>query len=128
MNTSTLKDNLTHTVQWAASGSKLIYAAIAVGLIVGLILFSFLIIRGAVAAVTTRRMLVRSQKRRGSDPLRLVMSERDRFGGNGNGRQSETRRDLAIVRDAALGEIWILRSEPDTVSERRGVLHRAEQQ
>jgi len=39
MNTSTLKDNLTHTVQWAASGSKLIYAAIAVGLIVGLILF-----------------------------------------------------------------------------------------
>ena len=54
--------------------------------------------------------------------------ERDRFGGNGNGRQSETRRDLAIVSDAALGEIWILRSEPDTVSERRGVLHRAKQQ
>jgi len=63
--------------RWRETHNVLIQVAAETG-VVGLMLFSFLIIRGAVAAVGTRRMLVRSQKRRGSDPLRLVMSESDR--------------------------------------------------
>ena len=63
--------------RWRETHNVLIQVAAETGN-VGLILFSFLIVRGAVAAVGTRRMLVRSQKRRGSDPLRLVISDRDR--------------------------------------------------
>ena len=34
-----IKDQATHALQWAASGSKLTYSAVAVGLFVALILF-----------------------------------------------------------------------------------------
>jgi hypothetical protein len=34
-----IKDQATHALNWAASGSKITYAAIAVGLVVALILF-----------------------------------------------------------------------------------------
>ena len=36
---SAIKDHLTNTMQWAASGTKLTYASISVGLIVAVILF-----------------------------------------------------------------------------------------
>ena len=36
---ASVKDQLTSTMQWAASGSKLTYAAIATGLVIGLVLF-----------------------------------------------------------------------------------------
>src|ERR1044071_910316 len=36
---ATVKDQLTNAMQWAASGSKLTYAAIGTGLFVGLVLF-----------------------------------------------------------------------------------------
>jgi uncharacterized membrane protein YgdD (TMEM256/DUF423 family) len=39
MNTSAIKDQMTHALQWAESGSKLTYASIAIGVVVGLILF-----------------------------------------------------------------------------------------
>ena len=39
MNTSAIKDQATHALQWAESGSKLTYASLAVGLVVALILF-----------------------------------------------------------------------------------------
>jgi len=35
----TIKDQTTNVIQWAASGSKLTYTAVAVGLLVALILF-----------------------------------------------------------------------------------------
>ena len=37
--TATINDHLTNLVHWATSGTKLTYAAIGVGLLVGLILF-----------------------------------------------------------------------------------------
>ncbi|MEY2428716.1 MAG: hypothetical protein QOJ40_1601 [Verrucomicrobiota bacterium] len=39
MNTTTIKEQLANVVQWAQSGSKLMYASIGVGVVVGLILF-----------------------------------------------------------------------------------------
>lgn len=36
---ATVKDQLTSAMQWAASGSKLTYAALATGLVIGLVLF-----------------------------------------------------------------------------------------
>jgi hypothetical protein len=39
MNTSSIKAEMTNAVQWAESGSKLTYISIAVGLVVGLVLF-----------------------------------------------------------------------------------------
>ncbi len=39
MNIASIKDHLANMMQWAESGSKLTYASIAVGLLVGLILF-----------------------------------------------------------------------------------------
>jgi hypothetical protein len=36
---ATVKEQLTSAMQWAASGSKLTYAALATGLVVGLVLF-----------------------------------------------------------------------------------------
>ncbi len=44
----------------------------------GLLVFCFLIVRGAIGAAAARRMLARRRKDRGVDPLRLVMSETDR--------------------------------------------------
>jgi hypothetical protein len=41
MNSTEIKDHLTNTMQWAASGSKLTYASIGIGLLVALILFRF---------------------------------------------------------------------------------------
>ena len=51
--------------------------------------------------------------------------QRDRLRGSGNRGQPETRRHLAVVRDAAAGEMRILRTQPYAVPERRGVLQRA---
>jgi len=39
MNTATIKEEMTHALQWAESGSKLMYISIAVGVVVGLVLF-----------------------------------------------------------------------------------------
>ncbi len=39
MNTATIKQEMTHALQWAQSGTKLTYVSIAVGVIVGLVLF-----------------------------------------------------------------------------------------
>ncbi len=39
MNTTSIKDHLASALQWAQSGSKLTYVSIAVGLLVGLVLF-----------------------------------------------------------------------------------------
>jgi uncharacterized membrane protein YgdD (TMEM256/DUF423 family) len=39
MNATSIKDYLSNALQWAESGSKLTYASIAIGLLVGLILF-----------------------------------------------------------------------------------------
>jgi hypothetical protein len=39
MNTTTIKEQLANVVQWAQSGTKLTYASIGVGVVVGLILF-----------------------------------------------------------------------------------------
>src|SRR5207244_2373893 len=54
--------------------------------------------------------------------------ERDRLRGGGNRRQAKTRCDFAVVRDAALGEMRILRPQPYAMPERRRVLHRTEEQ
>jgi O-antigen ligase len=62
--------------RWRETHNVLIQVASETG-ILGLIVFSFLIIRAGIAAMFTRRMLVRSRKRLG-DPLRLVMSEPER--------------------------------------------------
>lgn len=39
MNTATIKQEMTHALQWAESGTKLIYVSVAIGVIVGLVLF-----------------------------------------------------------------------------------------
>lgn len=39
MNMTAIKDQLTHAMNWAASGTKLMYAAIGVGLVLFFILF-----------------------------------------------------------------------------------------
>ena len=41
LSTIAIKDQATNVLQWAASGSKLTYTAVAVGLLVALILFRF---------------------------------------------------------------------------------------
>ena len=53
--------------------------------------------------------------------------QRDRLRGRRYRRQAEPRRDLAVVRDASLGEMRILRAQPDAMPERRRVLHGAKQ-
>ena len=35
----TMKDHMTNAMQWAASGTKLTYASIIIGLVIGLVLF-----------------------------------------------------------------------------------------
>jgi hypothetical protein len=39
MNSATINEEVTHTLRWAESGSKLTYVSIAVGVVVGLVLF-----------------------------------------------------------------------------------------
>jgi hypothetical protein len=39
MNSATIKEQLTQATQWAESGSKLTYVSIAVGVVIGLVLF-----------------------------------------------------------------------------------------
>lgn len=63
--------------RWRETHNALIQVAAETG-VLGLIAFSFLIIRGAMAAATTRRMLTRPRKRDEPDPLSAVMSATDR--------------------------------------------------
>jgi O-antigen ligase len=63
--------------RWRETHNVLIQVASEMG-IAGLLVFAFLIVRAGLAAAATRRMLGRTRRRRGSDPLRLVMSEGDR--------------------------------------------------
>ena len=49
------------------------------------------------------------------------------FRNHWNGRQAETSCDLAIMRDAVLGKVAVLRAQPDPVTERGCVLHRTQQ-
>jgi O-antigen ligase len=61
--------------RWRETHNVLIQVASETGLL-GLLVFSFLIVRAGLAAAITRRMLAR--KSRGDDPLRLTMSDSDR--------------------------------------------------
>jgi O-antigen ligase len=63
--------------RWRETHNVLIQVASETGL-AGLLVFSFLIVRAGLAAARTRRLLTRTKRDRGSDPLRLVMSEADR--------------------------------------------------
>jgi O-antigen ligase len=62
--------------RWRETHNALIQVAAETG-ILGLLAFSFLIVRAGMAAAATRRMLVRARRRDEPDPLRLVMSDRD---------------------------------------------------
>ena len=62
---------------WRETHNALIQVAAETG-IAGLVVFAFLIVRGAVAAASTRRLLARPRKKSLPDPLRLVMSDDDR--------------------------------------------------
>jgi O-antigen ligase len=62
---------------WKETHNALIQVAAETG-IFGVFAFLFLIIRGATAAATTRRLLAKPRKRRTPDPLRLVMTDSDR--------------------------------------------------
>jgi O-antigen ligase len=62
--------------RWRETHNALIQVASETG-ILGLLAFSFLIVRAAMAAAATRRMLMRAKRRGEPDPLRLVMSEHD---------------------------------------------------
>ena len=44
----------------------------------GLALFAFLIVRGAMAAAKTRRLLAKPQRRQDPDPMSLVMTDEER--------------------------------------------------
>jgi O-antigen ligase len=63
--------------RWRETHNALIQVAAETG-ICGLLAFSFLIYRAAMAAVTTRRMLSPPRKRHAPDPLASVLSARDR--------------------------------------------------
>jgi hypothetical protein len=39
MNSATIKQEMTHALQWAESGTKLMYVSIAIGVVIGLVLF-----------------------------------------------------------------------------------------
>ena len=56
-----------------------------------------------------------------------ISAERDGLGARRNRRQSQPHGDLAVVRDAAPGQMRVLRPQPDVIAEGRGVLHRAQQ-
>ena len=63
--------------RWRETHNALIQVAAETG-IFGLAAFVFLIVRGAMAAARTRRLLSRPRKRGAPDPLRLTMSDDDR--------------------------------------------------
>jgi O-antigen ligase len=64
-------------VDWNETHNALIQVASELGAL-GLVAFVFLIIRAGVAAVATRRMLLRPRKAKGLDPLGVAMSDTDR--------------------------------------------------
>ena len=63
--------------RWRETHNALIQVAAETGLF-GLALFSFLIVRGGLAAAKTRRLLTRPARRQQSDPLSLTMQDEDR--------------------------------------------------
>ena len=63
--------------RWHETHNALVQVAAETGLF-GLMAFSFLIVRAAMAASRTRRLLSRPRKRTTPDPLKLVMSDADR--------------------------------------------------
>jgi O-antigen ligase len=63
--------------RWRETHNALIQVAAETG-VFGLAAFIFLIVRGAMAAARTRRLLSRPRKRGAPDLLRLTMSDRDR--------------------------------------------------
>jgi O-antigen ligase len=63
--------------RWRETHNALIQVAAETGL-AGLAVFAFLIVRGAIAAASTRRLLARPRKTSEPDPLRLVMTDEDR--------------------------------------------------
>jgi O-antigen ligase len=64
-------------IRWREAHNTLIQVAAETG-IVGLIVFSFLIIRGAMAAGSTLKLLRRPRRRRDGDPIAAVLSDDDR--------------------------------------------------
>jgi O-antigen ligase len=63
--------------RWHETHNALIQVGAETG-IFGVFAFVFLIIRGATAAAATRRLLAKPRKRGPPDPLRLVLSDKDR--------------------------------------------------
>lgn len=63
--------------RWRETHNALIQVAAETGLF-GLAIFSFLILRGGLAAARTRRLLTKPGKNQGPDPLRLMMQDEDR--------------------------------------------------
>jgi len=63
--------------RWRETHNALLQVASETG-IIGLLAFAFLIVRAAIAAAATRRMLRPPRKRSAEDPLRLVLSTDDR--------------------------------------------------
>src|SRR5207247_8455844 len=63
--------------RWRETHNVLIQVVAEPG-IFGLLTFSFLIVRGALGAARTRRMLRRPRKRDAPDPLKFVLSDEDR--------------------------------------------------
>ena len=63
--------------RWKETHNALIQVAAETGLL-GLLLFSFLIVRGAMAAMTTRSMLRPPRRRSGPDLLATVLTDNER--------------------------------------------------
>ena len=63
--------------RWRETHNALIQVAAETG-IFGLLIFSFLIVRGMIAAAKTRRLLSRPRQRGATDPLSMVMTDDDR--------------------------------------------------
>jgi len=63
--------------RWRETHNALVQVAADTG-IFGLLAFVFLIVRGALAAAATRRLLAKPRRARAPDPVRLVMSDEDR--------------------------------------------------
>jgi O-antigen ligase len=63
--------------RWRETHNALIQVAAETG-VLGLVAFIFLIVRGAMAAARTRRILSRPRQRSAPDPLRLTMSDEER--------------------------------------------------
>jgi O-antigen ligase len=63
--------------RWRETHNALVQVAAETG-IFGLALFAFLIVRGVMAAATTRRLLSKPRKKHSPDPLGLVLTDEDR--------------------------------------------------